>query len=129
MGMTGTRPRRMANCPSALPGASTTVKDTADGVELQITTNDPAVQQRLVKLAKFHAMLQFPNWFVKPHSGLGGGPSTIGYCPIVHQDTLLTYAPIANGVTIHVATAPDKVSALQRETHARVNTLQSRPAS
>jgi hypothetical protein len=98
-------------------------------VDLTITSTEPAARRQIVKLAEFHSRERDPIPFMPEHSGLHGGPGTIGYCPIIHAGTIVTYKQIADGVRIHVATRrPDEVPLLQRATETRVRAL-AQPAS
>jgi TusA-related sulfurtransferase len=122
--------RGMRNCPSALPGAATRVVDTKDGVDLEITATDPAVQQQIVELAIIHAHLGLPNSAEPAHSGMHGGRGDIGYCPILHVGTQVTFQRRAGGAVIHVhALAPAAVPQLQRAIAERASLLATREAA
>jgi hypothetical protein len=122
--LTGTMPLHMRNCPSAVRSAKTTSTRTSDGVELTITSDDPSAQADIVALAKAHADMKGPIWFLPAHSGLHSGPGSLGRCPVIHADTTVKVQPIANGVMIQVAArTPDRVAALQQATEARVRVL------
>src|SRR5262245_36886904 len=82
--LSGKTPKHMRNCPSAVAGAKTVAKPTADGVDITITADDPAARQRIVDLARWHAVMTEPVWGMPPHTGMRGGPGTIGFCPIIH---------------------------------------------
>ncbi len=128
--LTGTRPQRMRNCPSAVPSAVTTVTETTTGVDLVITAPDPDGRAKLASLARTQATLGDPRWFFPQHSGMHGGPGGQGFCPIIHANTTVTWEPIAEGVRIHiVARGTDQVTALQRATEARVRAMKMMPAS
>ena len=122
--MTGARERHMEKCPSAMPGTKTTVTNTKNGVDLKITTNDAATQTRLEQLARFHSVMVIENPFAPRHSGMRGSSGAIGYCPIVHQDTVLSYTRVPNGVVIHVVTPPGNVAHLQAQTASRLQAIQ-----
>lgn len=122
--LTGQRPQHMRNCPSAVPTATTVGTPAPDGVNLTITSSDPDARRRIVKLAELHSNLRETIPFMPEHSGLHGGPGTIGYCPIIHAGTIVTYKQIPEGVKIHVATRrPGEVWLLQRATKMRINAL------
>ena len=122
--LSGERPRHMRNCPSAVRSATTRATRTADGVDLDITSPDPAARQQIVELAQRHADLPGLIWFAPYHSGLHGGPSTIGYCPIIHDKTMVSTSGLANGIRVHVAARSQfDVKQLQHETERRVRSL------
>ncbi len=127
--LSGTMPLHMRNCPSAVASARTTSTPTATGVDLDITTKDPVARRQLVELARVQRDLRDPVWLAPPHSGMHGGPGTIGHCPIVHAGTTVTYELIPDGVRIHVtARSPREVASLQQATDQRVRSL-TMPAS
>ena len=120
----------MQRCPSAVPGTTTTVTETATGVDLVMTTPDPDARVQLANLARLQATMGNPRWFFPEHSAMHGGPGTEGFCPVIHANTRVSWEPIAEGVRIHVA-ANDKedVLALQRASEARLRALKLLPAS
>ena len=122
--LTGTMPQRMRNCPSAVPSAKTTARPTADGVNVTITSTDPQARAEIVRLAAVQSGQRNPLRLVPPHSGLHGGPGTMGRCPIIHANTTVRYQAIPDGVRIHVAArAHEDVPALQEATEARARTF------
>lgn len=122
--LTGLRQQHMRNCPSAVPSATTTVTPTADGVSLTIISKDPDARRQILWRTIFQSMLGDPIPFLPAHSGLHGGPGTIGYCPIIHAGTTVTYNEIPEGVVVHVATnRPGEVQMLQRATENRARAL------
>jgi hypothetical protein len=120
--LSGERPQHMRNCPSAVPGAHTTTARTQNGIDVTITSPDPAVRAKIAALAQAESQRGDPLWFMAPHNGQHGGPGTIGFCPIIQTNTSVTYEPISDGVTIHVTTRGD-VRALQVATESRVRAL------
>jgi hypothetical protein len=122
--LSGTRPLRMRNCPSAVPGATTSAHPTSDGVDLRITARDPQARERILMLAQLQSGQGDPLAIIPAHSGLHGGPGTQGFCPIIHANTKVTFDELDEGVVVHVrAGSPDQVSQLQRATQARVHEL------
>jgi hypothetical protein len=99
----GEQEHAMRNCPTALAGVSTTLTNTAVGVDLQITTTDPAVRRRIIELARMHGHLGGADGSAPEHTGLHGGPGSIGHCPVIHADTNVTFTPLANGAVIHIS--------------------------
>jgi hypothetical protein len=127
--LTGKRPQHMRNCPSAVASARTVTTPTFDGVNLTITSQDPDARRQIVKLAAFQSSERESIPFMPAHSGLHGGPGTIGYCPIIHAGTIVTYKEIPDGVRVHIATRrPEEVQMLQRATETRVSAL-AKPTS
>ena len=125
--LTGTLPRHMQNCPSAVATATTSSARASDGVELTITSPDPAAQREIVARAFVHSWQGDPIARVTPHTGKHGGPGSIGFCPIIHADTIVTYSAIPDGVRVHVAARrPQDVPALQQATEARVAAVRAR---
>src|SRR5512135_326453 len=128
--LTGTRPQRMRNCPSAVPSATTTATETVGGIDLVITSPDPNARAQIAELTRRQATLHNPRWFFPQHSALHGGPGAQGFCPVIHANTTVTWEPIGEGVRIHVsARGTEQVTALQRATEARVRALKMLPAS
>ncbi len=119
--LTGAIPEHMRNCPSAVEGATTTAALTPDGVELTITAKDPDARREIAARAALHGQMLDPVWLVSPHSRAHGGPGSIGRCPIIHANTLVTYEPTSEGVLVHVISrTKGDVGRLQRATQARI---------
>jgi len=117
----------MRNCPSALAGATTRVIDTEDGVDLEITATDPVVLRQIIELAIVHEHLGHPNGAEAAHTGMHGGSGSVGYCPVIHVGTTVTYRRRSDGAVIHVhALEPEAVSKMQKAITERVNMLATR---
>jgi len=117
----------MRNCPNALAGTTTNLTNTQDGVDLEITANDPAIQQQIVQLAMVQAHMGKPNKSEMEHTGMHGGPGDMGYCPIIHTATMVTFDEVKGGAVIHVrAQKPEDVSNLQTNIASRVARLATR---
>jgi hypothetical protein len=122
--MTGERPRNMANCPSTVPGASTTVEMIPDGVVVTVTGNDAAAQQEIMKRAELHARAAENPPGGPAHTGKHGGPARIGFCPSVFDDTTIDLAKVEGGVQMTVKPVSKKhVAELQASTKARAARL------
>jgi len=120
--LSGTVPKRMRNCPSAVSTANTIATPTADGVDVTITSNDPVARRKIIDLTRLHATFAEPIWGMPPHTGMHGGPGTLGFCPILHVKTIVTHTERSDGVRIHVrAIDPSMVSRLQEVTTLRVH--------
>lgn len=125
--MSGKLQRRMANCPSAVPGAVTKVQLTRDGVDLTITAPGPDAQRTIVALAEFHARTERP-LSATPHVGLRGGGARIGFCPLLHGGTKITASAVPGGVRMQLrAESPARVKELQETVSARAARLPRPP--
>lgn len=123
---TGEREHGMLNCPSAVATARTSVVATERGVDLVITAEAQVARDEIVRLVERAATMN-GGVGVAEHSGMHGGPGTIGYCPIVHEGTAVTFTPTPEGAVVHVqALAPENVAALQEETRARAARFEKR---
>lgn len=122
--LSGKRPRQMRNCPSGVPGVKTVAVPTSKGVDLEITSDDPAAVREIVSRAELQSTQHGPYWFVPPHSGLHGGPGDIGHCPVIHANTDITYNQMGNGVRLHIlARDKDQIPELQAAVQARTQAL------
>jgi hypothetical protein len=92
----------MRNCPSAVDGAVTKLRNQIGGVDLIITADAPVAQRRILELARLHARLGDPDGSAMEHTGRHGGPGDIGHCPVVHAATTVSVTPLPNGATIHI---------------------------
>jgi len=121
---------KMSHCPSAAQGAKTTIRNTADGVSLLVTstaddvTKDIRVRAR--HLAEIAAEDAGAGAAGSPtHTGAGGGGGNVGRCPVVLTDTKVTVKDIAGGSQIDVkARTAAAVAKLQAETKERTAKFQ-----
>lgn len=117
----------MKNCPAAVAGATTHAGNSEYGVELSITSDDPATQRRIIELAALHERMSDPDGSAMPHTGLHGGPGGLGRCPVIHTATIVTYTRIRRGVVIHVnAITREDVERVQQIVAERVSYLAER---
>lgn len=118
--MTGLRPHQGANCPSSLPRAATRLVNTPRGVDVTVTSSDPATAHRIVELAQLHVRGRTAE-VPRPHDQHHGGPGWVGYCPVMMTDqTAVSMTPRPDGATLHVeARSPDRVAELQMLIKAR----------
>lgn len=122
----GKKEHGMMNCPSDVAGARTELANTADGVDVIVTAPDADAQRELVMLAEVHAAMREPNPDKRQHKGQHGGPGLVGYCPVIHNGTRVTFDEIDGGVRIHVvANSPDAVTWVQEMSAQRVAALRS----
>lgn len=116
------RDKHMANCPTAVPGATVAIKDVEGGVEIAVTADDEAttrdVRERTKKLVE--AMHKDADAGVVKHTGQGQGGGVYGRCTVVMKNTKLETAEIAKGTKLTVK-AKDKseIDWLRRETRDR----------
>jgi hypothetical protein len=118
--LTGLRPHQAANCPSSLPNATTRLANTLRGVDVTVTSTDPATAHRIVELAQLHVRDRTAE-APRPHDRHHGGPGWIGYCPVMVTDqTEVSMTPRPDGATLHVeARSPSRVTELQMLIKAR----------
>ncbi len=123
--MTGQKEHRMANCPSAVQGATTKVVDTRDGVEVQVAAHDPAAQAEIRRRARVQQNVAGqPERGAIEHTGGGTGSGKYGYCPGLIQNTKLQIKDTPEGATLRVfATSKEDVPRLQQQTRARAAQL------
>lgn len=114
---------KMANCPSAVEGAKTEIKDVDGGVELTITGSGDAVKdiqarsKSIAEAAKSEAS-------TRKHSGTGEGGGAFGRCPVVLRDTDVTATDMEGGTKVVVKTkTAAEVDWLRRESRERLAEL------
>ncbi len=121
----GAGAQRMANCPSAVEGAKTTVKDSKDGVVVTVTGDKVDEIRARAKHAAGVAKLG-PDAGKVEHSGTGTGGGGLGRCPvIVEGDTTVAVKEVTGGVEVELTTKKD-VAALQKEARARAANFPSK---
>ena len=121
-GSAGAGVHKMAHCPSAVEGATTTVKDSKEGVVVTVTAPAGAadkvkdIRDRAKHTAEVSKMAEPPK--VEHNSeGMGGGG--LGRCPVVVEgDTIVDVKEIDNGAEISVKAKKD-VAGLQKEAKLR----------
>lgn len=117
----GASDNHMANCPTAAPGATVSLKDVEGGIEVSITGKDEAaakeIKARMTKLVE--ADKHEADAGVK-HDHAGSGHGMYGRCTIVMRNTKLTTADIPNGVkAMVIANSKAEVDFVRRETRER----------
>jgi TusA-related sulfurtransferase len=111
---------KMAHCPSAVPSATTTVKDSKDGVEVTIVGKDDAAMKDIRDRSK--ALLEAAKVDPKTiaHKGDGSGGGGYGRCPIVLVDTTVESKEVPLGIVFMVKpTKPADAVPLRKETRER----------
>ena len=127
--LSGARRLGMRTCPSAVVNARTTQTPTPDGVDVTITSSDPAAMAQIVARAQMHAAFGESLSALPPHTGMHSGPGKLGFCPIIHAQTIVTGEHLTDGVRLHVhAVNSAAVRDLQNATRERIQSMQQ-PAS
>ncbi len=118
----GAGAHKMAHCPSAVEGATTTVKDSKEGVVVTVTAPAGAadkvkeIRDRAKHTAEVSKMAEPPK---VEHNSEGKGGGGLGRCPVVVEgDTTVDVKDIDNGSEISVKAKKD-VAGLQKEARLR----------
>lgn len=120
-GVAAAEAERMPHCPSVVTGATTTVIEVPDGIELRITARGDQTQEvrrRASSLASAAADTR------GKHRATGELNARFGRCPVVMRNTKIETREIPGGIAIVVK--PSNVSELgwvRRETEARAAQL------
>jgi hypothetical protein len=123
--MTGKKELSMALCPSAVPGARTTVIDTPDGVELSVGAKGEEARADIRRRARRQDEIsRLAERGSMEHTGLGTGSGRYGHCPGMVEDTLVDAVDTPEGtrVVVHAHDAR-AVAALQASTRERLKVL------
>jgi hypothetical protein len=117
---------RMAQCPSAVEGAKTVVKDTKEGVLVTITGRGDAVGEIRTRAKHAAEVASKPEPSKVAHTGSGTGGGGLGRCPVVVSgDTSVDVREVEGGVAVDVKTKKD-VAALQSEAKLRAANFASK---
>ncbi len=108
------------NCPSAVPGATTAVKDVDGGVELTVTGSGHATN-KIRKRARSIAAASKRQPKATKHNGRGDGGGRTGRCPVVMVKSSVVAKNVDGGalLTVKADNAAD-VDWLRKETRARL---------
>ncbi len=122
--LSGLKERGMANCPSAVPGASTRAVPLPDGVEVVVTASEPAQITEIRDRARRQATVSNHPAGLRPHTGIGSDTGEIGYCPVVLIDADVRAENVPTGARITVR-PKDKanIAAVQKLTEERIDAL------
>lgn len=125
------RPRAMANCPTAVGGSTVRVEDVPRGVAVEITGADAAtaseIRARMKKLTEADRNEAAAG---VRHTGRGEGGGRYGRCTLVMRNTTLESVEIDGGVKATVtANDPAEVDWLRRETRERNREAAAPPRS
>ena len=125
------RPRAMANCPTAVEGAIVTVEDVPRGVAVTVTGKEAGAASEI--RARMRKLVEADRTEAEAgvrHTGRGEGGGRYGRCTLVMRNTTLESADIEGGVKATV-TANDaaEVDWLRRETRERNREAAAAPPS
>jgi hypothetical protein len=120
--------RKQENCPTAVPGAETKVNETKTGVEVLVTSKDPAATTAIREDAAHLAKVSTKGGEEVKHTGEGTGGGGLGKCPIVLKDTKVTATDIEGGSKIVVTPAKkDQLDWLKTEIKSRLAAAPAAP--
>ena len=128
--MSGKKELHMANCPSAVAGATTTVVDLEDGVVLTVTAREEWAKQEIRRRAQTQGEAAWsPERGTIEHTGLGTGSGRFGFCPGMLEATTVDSELLPDGarITVH-ADRPSQIERLKRTTHHRLDALRKQRA-
>jgi TusA-related sulfurtransferase len=116
---------KMAHCPSAIMGTTTTVKNTKDGVSVTVTAKEDSMTKSIRERVAHLVEIAKPDAGGPSHTGEGGGHGSIGRCPIVLKETTLTAKDVPGGSQVEVkAKSAAGVKELQDEAKERAEKFQ-----
>jgi hypothetical protein len=118
----GLKEPAIASCPSATQGATTTVANIPDGVQLTVTAPETVDQQEIRR----RAQKQLAKGLSEPRAALDRrtGRGKLGYCPAMIPDTVVRVDELPDGARITVrANQPSGVLWLQKDTILRADAL------
>jgi hypothetical protein len=116
--------RHMANCPSSVLGAATTINDGPDGVVVTVTAPADAAANEIRSRAKHLAEVAVKNPTEIKHDGEGDGGGGLGNCPVVLADTSVIAQDVPGGSKITVKpTRPDDLAKLRLVSRERASKM------
>ena len=123
--MSGNKEHQMANCPSAVPDAKTTVKDTKSGVIVTVTSDDAQARDEIRRRARIQQNVGMqPARGAIEHTGGGTGSGKYGFCPGMIQGTRLAVDEVPGGARLTVrAGSASQIRSLQKTTRERARDL------
>jgi hypothetical protein len=112
---------QMVHCPTASPGAQTSLALTADSVELTVVAKDEKSALDIRADARHLKEVAQKDPAAVKHTGEGEGGGGLGKCPVVLKDTLITITEIEGGAKIALKPAkPEQLEWLKKEVEARL---------
>jgi TusA-related sulfurtransferase len=119
-GSEGAGERKMANCPSSVEGAKTVVANTKDGVTVTVTGTTDQATSDIRARAKHVAEVSTHDGGPVAHTGGGEGGGTLGRCPVVLGNTIVTEKDVPGGAELTVkARNATEVASVQAEAKER----------
>ena len=116
--------RRMANCPSAVPGATTAVSREGTAVAVVVTSADATAVEEIRRRAELLANRPAADAESVSHSGGGSGGGQAGKCPVVRRGAKVSVQPVESGVKITLSPSdPSGLAALEAEATQRAAEL------
>lgn len=120
---------KMANCPSAVDGATTTVKELKDGVEVTIVGKGEGAEKTIRERAKAVITAAKLDAQKVTHKGDGSGGGGFGRCPVVLKETKVESKDVPGGVVFTVKPEkPAGLADLKKETAERAQKFASTAA-
>jgi TusA-related sulfurtransferase len=114
----------MKNCPNAVEGATTEMKNVDHGIEITVKGKDAAAAKEIRERAGHLAAASKDPAQAGKHTGTGQGGGQFGRCPVVMKDTTVVAADVEGGSKLTVTVKDDKiVDWLRREAAERNATL------
>jgi hypothetical protein len=111
---------KMQNCPAAVPGAKTEIKNGSDAVQVTVTAEGATKVDEIRKRAKHVAEAAKAHPTAVAHSGDGHGGGGLGRCEVVMKDTVVTTEDVAGGSRFTIKpTKPVDIEWLKREIATR----------
>jgi hypothetical protein len=113
-------PGHMRNCPTAVEGAATDIKETADAVVVTVTGKGAPAAAEIRKRAQHVVAAAKNDPTAVLHTGDGHGGGGLGRCEVVLKDTTVTAENVEGGSRITVKPVkPVDLEWLKKETRAR----------
>ena len=124
---------KMANCPSAAPGAVTKVAQTKKAVVVTVTAKDPKDKAAVAEIQKRAALLATldasADTDVK-HTGKGTGGGGLGKCPVVMDDVTVKMKKEKTGASLTLTPKDaSKLADLAKTAKDRAAALAAMPAA
>lgn len=112
--------QRMQNCPSAVDGVATKVKDTKEGVIVTVTAKAPEAVKEVRDRSKRLVSASTATTDKPGHTGQGQGGGSVGRCPVVLEHATVAAKDVEGGSELTVkADKPEFVANLQKEAKER----------
>lgn len=118
---------KMAHCPSAVPGAKTTIEVTKTSVLVSIVGENGEQMKEIRERAAFLGEASKKDPASADHKGDGSGGGGFGRCPVILKDTKLHVADLPFGARVEVTPkTPAELPALEKEAKERAEKISKR---